>query len=93
MKIRILVFCVVLLLTLAGCGGGGGDVNNLPVASAGGIQNVQTGTLVTLDGSASNDADSDPLTYSWAFTSVPVGSSAVLSDTTAVQPTFTADFY
>jgi len=46
---------------------------------------------VTLDGSSSTDANNDPLTYSWTFTTKPVGSSAILSSSTSVKPTFTAD--
>ena len=90
-----------LALGLAGCGGGGGGggtsattptvTNTAPVANAGTTQSVVTGTVVTLDGSASNDANGDSLTYSWIITSKPAGSSAVLSSSTAVKPTFTAD--
>jgi hypothetical protein len=61
-----------------------------PVANAGKAQSVVINTLVTLDGSASSDANSDLLTYSWTFTK-PTGSAATLSSTTAVNPTFTAD--
>ena len=64
--------------------------NTVPVADAGLDQTVNVGDTVTLDGSGSTDADSDPLTYSWAL-SVPGGSSATLSDTTAVGPTFVPD--
>jgi len=65
--------------------------NSAPDANAGADQNVDTGTLVILDGSGSSDADLDPLTYGWSFSSFPVGSGAILSDPTAENPTFTAD--
>jgi hypothetical protein len=39
--------------------------NTPPVAEAGTNQTVDTGSLVTLDGSASFDPDGDPLTYEW----------------------------
>ena len=65
--------------------------NVAPVANAGVAQNVVAGTAVTLDGSASSDANGDPLTYAWTLTSKPTGSTAVLSSTTSAKPTFTAD--
>ncbi len=65
-------------------------VNTPPVANAGADQTVNVGDTVTLDGSGSTDADGDPLTYSWTLTT-PAGSGAVLSDATAVAPTFVAD--
>jgi mono/diheme cytochrome c family protein len=65
--------------------------NSAPTADAGPDRNVATGTLVTLDGSGSQDADADPLTYSWTMVSRPAGSSAGLSNETQVGPTFTAD--
>ena len=63
-----------------------------PVADAGPDQNVGIGSLVTLNGSGSYDANKDALTYKWEFVSVPDGSSAVLSDVATVNPSFTADF-
>ncbi|MEI6735296.1 MAG: TIGR03790 family protein, partial [Comamonadaceae bacterium] len=66
-------------------------VNVAPVANAGPAQSVAAGTLVTLDGSASSDANNDALTYSWSLTSKPAGSGAALLSPTSVRPTFTAD--
>ncbi len=69
--------------------------NNAPVANPGLSRAVGELTAspafapvtVTLDGSASFDADGQPLTFQWLQTSgVPV----TLSDATARQPTFTA---
>ena len=78
---------------LEACDGNGGEVsNNPPVANAGADQTIATSsTQVQLDGSASNDADGDPLTYQWTITTKPSGSSATLSDATLVNPTFVAD--
>jgi len=45
--------------------------NSRPVANAGPDQTVPVGTDVMLDGSASSDADGDPLTFSWSLVSVP----------------------
>ena len=65
--------------------------NSLPVAVAGADQNVVTTSVVTLDGSASTDADKlDVLTYLWSLNR-PTGSAAALSSATAAKPTFTAD--
>lgn len=60
--------------------------NRAPIANAGIDQNVEEGTTVTLDGNSSLDTDGDPLSYHWK---VPEG--IVLSDATAVQPSFTAE--
>ena len=59
--------------------------NTVPRADAGADRTVGVGAIVTLDGSASSDADGDVLTYAWT----PVDeTTASLSDPTAVQPTF-----
>jgi hypothetical protein len=65
--------------------------NTAPVGNAGGNQNVLTGAVVSLNGSASLDAQNDPLSYSWSFDAVPPGSKAVLVSPATVQPNFVAD--
>jgi len=65
--------------------------NSAPVANAGVAQNVTTGSVVTLTGAGSSDANGDTLTYIWSFASMPTGSTAALSSTSVVSPTFTAN--
>lgn len=68
------------------------ETNTLPAADAGPDQTgVYLNDAVTLDGSASVDADGDPITYHWRFTARPQGSGAVLNQATSVSPSFTAD--
>ncbi|MHC4607687.1 MAG: PKD domain-containing protein, partial [Planctomycetota bacterium] len=62
--------------------------NNPPVANAGPDQTVDAGTPVTLDGSASFDPDSDPITYSWVQTAGP---GVTLSGPGTSSPGFTPD--
>jgi hypothetical protein len=100
-----IIFCIFGAISLAGCGGGGDSGgggseegagnssvgNSSPIANAGSDQIISTGSLITLDGSGSSDADGDTLSYRWSFTSKPDGSNAALSDTSTVYPTFTPD--
>ncbi|MDD4748213.1 MAG: DPP IV N-terminal domain-containing protein [Salinivirgaceae bacterium] len=67
------------------------DENTKPVANAGEAQIVNVGDTVELDGSESSDDDGDSLTYSWSITSAPDGSTAALSDSGIVNPTFIPD--
>lgn len=62
-----------------------------PVANAGLAQVVSVGTLAQLNGARSSDVNGDLLSYQWALISIPAGSTAKLSSTTAVNPTFTVD--
>ncbi|MGH9570651.1 MAG: PKD domain-containing protein, partial [Candidatus Angelobacter sp.] len=66
-------------------------INSVPAANPGQAQIVETGSTVALDGSASTDADGDPLIYTWAILSQPTGGAAVLSNTHAVDPTLVAN--
>ncbi|MDB5959302.1 MAG: hypothetical protein JWP59_596 [Massilia sp.] len=61
-----------------------------PVASAGANQSVLVGAAVAVDASASKSASGKSLTYRWAFTSRPAGSTALLSVTSS-KATFIAD--
>ncbi|MDD5035455.1 MAG: PKD domain-containing protein [Methylococcaceae bacterium] len=65
--------------------------NYRPVANAGPDQTVALGSLAQLDGSSSTDLDGDLLSFRWAWTSKPPGSSAQLSSTTLFNPTFPVD--
>jgi hypothetical protein len=65
--------------------------NSTPNANAGIDQNILTGDLLILDGSASNDADEDALSYAWSFSSRPIGSTATIAGSNQVMPTFIAD--
>lgn len=65
------------------------STNHLPIANAGENQDVNTSSLVTLDGSKSSDEDGDTLTYYWDIVSEPNNSNISLSNNNEVQPKFT----
>jgi hypothetical protein len=67
------------------------SANVPPVADAGPDQEAVQGYTICFDGSGSSDANDDPLTYSWAFTAWPAGSTAEFNDSTSDKPCFTAD--
>lgn len=99
-KFKIISCIILALFTLIidGCGGGGDDAsvttattqNTSPVANAGADQALPVGATVHLDGSGSSDADGDTLNYHWTLT-LPVASTAVLTNETSANPTFTID--
>ena len=61
--------------------------NNIPVADAGKPQTVNSGSVVTLDGSKSYDPNKNKITYQWTQLAGP---SVSLSDSTSPNPKFTA---
>jgi hypothetical protein len=65
--------------------------NVAPVANAGADRSAFVGDAVTLDGSASSDANGDALGFAWQVLSAPAGSQAALSDAAAVRPVLTPD--
>jgi RHS repeat-associated protein len=75
-----------LQCSLASCA-----INATPVSRAGEDQSVAVNQTITLDGSASSDPDGNALSFAWSFLSRPAGSSATLSSSTSVKPTFVAD--
>ncbi len=68
-----------------------GGVNTIPVANASPDQSVSVGSLVTLEGIASSDANGDSLTYYWSLVSVPATSSSSLDNPLITNPAFTPD--
>ncbi len=70
---------------------GCGHVQYPAGADAGANQTAQVGDTVVLDGTGSSDADNDPLTFLWSFTSQPGASTATLDDPTLAAPSFNAD--
>lgn len=60
-------------------------------AKAGADQNVNAGSVVKLDGSASVDSENKPFEFSWTFSKKPAGSAANLASANTAKPTFTAD--
>lgn len=65
--------------------------NVAPVARAGVAQNTVPAATVTLDGSASSDANDDLLSYRWTLSSRPAGSAATLSNANAAVASLQPD--
>ena len=86
----LLLFTFTLL---ASCGGEGDakPANTAPTANAGPAQSVDAGSVVTLSGIASTDAEKQPLTYAWQIVTKPDGSLATLSNASVGTPTISAD--
>jgi hypothetical protein len=65
--------------------------NSPAIANAGVDKTVFVSSVVNVNGAASSDPNNDPLFYRWNIDSAPIGSTAQLSSSTAVAPTFKAD--
>lgn len=65
--------------------------NQRPVANAGPDQQVEVVTRVLLDGNASSDPETDPISYQWSFISLPPGNVAVLETPTESRASFVPD--
>ena len=65
--------------------------NSAPVAHAGPDLSALTGQTVQLNGGGSSDIDGDELTYLWTLAGKPEDSSAVLDESTVVNPRFQVD--
>lgn len=61
------------------------------MANAGSAQTVTVTATVTLDGTASTDANGDTLTYKWVLSTRPTGSASALLLSTTSKPTFVPD--
>lgn len=63
-----------------------------PIASAGSDQTAHPGDMVTLNGSGSSSPSGNyPLTYAWAISSRPSGSTSTLTNPAIVNPSFAPD--
>ncbi len=65
--------------------------NIVPVADAGNNQSVTQGDTIYLDGSGSNDANLDLLTYSWSIVTKPDNSTTTINSPGSANTYFTAD--
>src|SRR5205085_565492 len=62
-----------------------------PAANATAPAEVNIGTTVQLDGTASSDPQGRQLSFDWSMVSLPSGSKAALNDPHSANPSFDAD--
>ena len=95
------LFACIVAVFITGCSSGSNDQTIAPsplaanynelTAIPGPMAAVRVGEVATLDGSTSSITSTEPLSYSWSFSSKPAASSAVLQGETTATPSFTAD--
>ncbi|MHB1846843.1 MAG: PKD domain-containing protein, partial [Deltaproteobacteria bacterium] len=85
---RSLRISTVLALALGACAHRNQPPKAAPKAAA---PSAVVGSVVQLDGSASSDPQSLPLSFHWEFISLPSGSHAALNNPAIVNPSFVAD--
>jgi len=90
-KYLLLFVSISSLLFFGACDEVDDPLPDTLVANAGADQTVEAGQTVTLDGSASTDTDGNPITYAWAITASPAGSTASISSATSAIASFTPD--
>jgi len=67
--------------------------NSRPVADAGDDRRALPGRRETLDGSASEDADGDPLGFAWELVERPEGSAAMIEDGSSARASLVPDLW
>ena len=86
-----LVSTILGFIIISACSKENDKNNSQLIASAGNDIGVQTGQLVTLNGSGSTDLLGNPFKYDWRFISKPASSNASLENSTTATPAFTPD--
>jgi len=90
-KTAVIFGLCISLIACSGSSDSSSTSNTAPVADAGADLKGKLNSVITLEGSASSDADGDTITYDWTLTSAPTGSAATLTDADTDSPTLIPD--
>ncbi|MEM1136958.1 MAG: PKD domain-containing protein [Bacteroidota bacterium] len=88
---KALILSLFLFCLLTSCDEEEDPTPDTLIVNAGSDQIVEVGQTATLDGSGSSDTGGNSITYLWAFSSVPSGSTASISNTTSAMASFSPD--